>query len=448
MNNKFAAARIGRRRAAICIVIFASGAAAPAVAQIADPRTLDGQYEFYLTHSTVRCQGMGFQRDEFATLVPGQAGPLLSEYCSGPPPVGGGSAPPNASGGGTGAVLGRGNGATEDGALRRRRDGIRDDNRDAASVSPNADAIGSDLDLGQRGNASAFLSFDHERERQQRTHFEAGRRSDLFGATLGADYRFGITGVAGVAIRYGELSGDFAGNGGDYKTRNRGASLYGSWFPGRGLFVDVTAGVDLKRIDTTRIVSLRKTVLGAPGGPPNVFFDPPPTPVTSDNDARESSGEIRAGYDLFAGTVTVGPRASLAMRRTEVDAVVERGNTPMALAFDSQTQDSLRSALGVQGSRAFNIASGMIVSQLNLDWVHEFEDDQRVITAHFAQDLRADPSQLRFLNEAPDRDVFVARLSTVAVFPHGLSAFGSIQSLFGHEYLDRYGVSVGVRVEF
>lgn len=447
MKNKFAAACSGRRRAALCFAVLASGAAGQAVAQ-ADPRTLDGQYEFHLAHSTERCQNLGFERDDFGELVPGQAGPQLSGYCSGPPPVGGGSAPPNASGGGTGAALGRGNGATEDAALRRRRDGIRDDGKDAASVSATADATGGDMDLGHSGNASAFLSFDYERARQQRTHFEAGQRSDLFGATLGADYRFGTTGVAGAAIRYGELSGDFAGEGGDFRSRNRGVSLYGSWFPGRGLFVDATAGVDRKRMDTTRIVSLRKTVLGAPGGPPNVFFDPPPAPVASDTDARESSAEIRAGYDFFAGVVTVGPRASLAMRRTEVDAFVERGNTPMALAFDSQTQDSLRTALGVQGSRAFNVAGGVIVSQLNLDWVHEFEDDQRVVTAYFAEDLRPNRSQLRFLNEAPDRDAFITRLSAVAVFPHGVSAFGSVQGLFGHEYLDRYGASVGLRVEF
>lgn len=440
MNYRYIAARMRGCHALICLAICAGTASG----QTADPRTLDGQYEFYLAHHLERCQNMGFQRDDFGILVPGQAGPLLAAYCSGPPPVGGGSAPPNASGGGAGAALGRGNGAVEDAALRRRRDGIRDNDKDDAS--PNADAA-ADMDLGQAGNASAFLSFDYERDRQHRTHFEAGRRSDLFGATLGADYRFGATGVAGIAIRYGELSGDFDG-GGDFATRSRGASLYGSWFPRPGLFVDVTAGVDLKSLATTRIVSLRKEFSGAPGNPPNVFFDPPPSPVDSDTDARESSAEIRAGYDFFAGTVTFGPRASLATRRTQVDAFVERGNTPMALAFDSQTQDSLRGALGVQASRAFNVASGVIVSQLNLDWIHEFEDDQRVIIAHFAEDLRANPSQLRFLNESPDRDVLVARFSAVAVFAHGVSAFGSIQNLFGHDYLDRYGASVGVRVDF
>jgi len=53
----------------------------------------------------------------------------------------------------------------------------------------------------------------------------------------------------------------------------------------------------------------------------------------------------------------------------------------MTLAFDSQTATSLRSMIGPQLSKAFNIANAVIVPQLNADWVHEYRDDQRVISS-------------------------------------------------------------------
>jgi hypothetical protein len=86
--------------------------------------------------------------------------------------------------------------------------------------------------------------------------------------------------------------------------------------------------------------------------------------------------------------------------------------------------------------------------QLNADWVHEFEDDQRELTARFAEDYRANPTRLRFLDEAPDRDAYVARISAVATLPHGIGAFITANKLFGHDYLSRYGGSIGVRKAF
>jgi uncharacterized protein YhjY with autotransporter beta-barrel domain len=119
----------------------------------------------------------------------------------------------------------------------------------------------------------------------------------------------------------------------------------------------------------------------------------------------------------------------------------------MTLAFDEQTTTSLRSMLGLQASRPYLAGRVVLVPQLNVDWVHEYRDDQRTLTAHFAEDLRPDPSILRFLNEAPDRDWFVIKLSAVAVFVHGISGFVALEDMTGHTYINRYRASIGLRVE-
>jgi len=103
--------------------------------------------------------------------------------------------------------------------------------------------------------------------------------------------------------------------------------------------------------------------------------------------------------------------------------------------------------LGLQAGRPYIAGRVVLVPQLNADWVHEYRAEQRTLTAHFAEDLRPSPSILRFLNEPPDRDWCVIRLSTVAVFVHGVSGFVALEDMVGHAYINRYRASLGLRVE-
>jgi uncharacterized protein YhjY with autotransporter beta-barrel domain len=334
----------------------------------------------------------------------------------------------------------RGPGAQEDAALRRRRERARHPQSTAAESENPADYT-----LFNTGASGAFFSLDYLHERQKTTLYEAGRTANQYGGTLGLDHRFGATALLGLAVRYNYQSGDFANRGGDFLMRTYGSSLYGSWFPLDNAFIDVTAGFDYKKLDITRIVG-RRQVITLPRGS-LISYNPELTPVNGDTDSRQPLAEIRVGYDLPIAAFTVGPRAAMTWRHTQVDSFSETGVTPMTLVFDEQTDTSLRSALGLQTSKAFSNEHGVLVPQLNVDWVHEYRADQHMLTARFAEDLRPTPTVLRFLNQAPDRDFFVARLSTVAVLKHGFNAFLSVESTAGHQYIDRYTVVLGARAE-
>jgi uncharacterized protein YhjY with autotransporter beta-barrel domain len=405
----------------------------------AGAQSLDDQYDFYLGTISRRCENMNFAVDDNLVLLPGQASQQLADFCSGPAPVGGIST--TASQGGTSGASG-GRAAAEDAALRRRRERARQQEQQEATPPS-----GNDVTLIDGGNVNAFLSVDYQRQKQKPTRYEAGHRSDLLNGTLGADYRFGGTAVAGIAAKFEDLSGDFAHSFGDFQVRGAGAVLYGSWFPYRTLFVDVNAGFLSRDLDTRRIVGIRRTTIGSPGSSPLISFSPALTPVDSATHSHAKNAELRTGYDFVAGGTTFGPRAGIVVRRAEIDGFTESGASPMRLIFDPQVEKSRQTSLGFQAGAALNTVAGVFVPQLNFDWLHESRDDQRAITARFADDLRANPSRLRFLNAPPDRDVFRARLSAVAVFPHGLSAFWSIERTAGHDYIDRYGLAMGVRME-
>ena len=258
--------------------------------------TLDQQYDFYLGTLSRRCQNMNFAVDDNLVLLPGQAGPQLAAFCSGPPPVGGISTS-NAQGGSSGATSGT-RSAAEDAALRRRREQLRE--RAKGETAPKEN----DLSLFESGKASVFLSADYRYEKQQQTRFEAEHRSDLFSGTLGADYRFGTTAVAGAALKFEDLSGDFTRNGGDFQSRGQGAVLYGSWLPRADLFVDANVGAMRRDLDTRRIVGIQRVTLASPGAPPIISFAPPLAAVVSGTDGHETTAEIRSGYDAVAGRVT------------------------------------------------------------------------------------------------------------------------------------------------
>jgi uncharacterized protein YhjY with autotransporter beta-barrel domain len=410
-----------RFRIAIYSALLACGTSGPLTAQ-----TLDEQYAFYLAEA---CAEMNFEKDNVdAFLIPGQAGPNLTAQCNGPPPVGGGGTDSNGAGGNARAA-GVG---LDDQALRRRRDAARSKQADTDSIA-------------SYGNLGVFLSLDYLHQQQDATRYEGARRSILRAGTLGADYRFS-QGIVGLAGRYEDHTGAF-GTGGDFETRGRGISLYGSWIASENAFVDLTVSANFRSDETHRIVALQRTIFFFPSGS-LTFFDPEPAFANSEKDSTEYSAQLSAGYDFFLSGFTVGPRMGLATLRNTQDAYVETGNTPMTLAFDEQEEKSTRSSAGIQASFVFTPTFGVLTAQLNADWQHEFEDDQRLLTARFAEDFRPNASRLRFLDEAPDRDVYVVRASMIATLPHGVGAFIAAHKLFDHDYQSRYGGSIGVRKAF
>jgi uncharacterized protein YhjY with autotransporter beta-barrel domain len=395
-------------------------------------QSLDDQYSYFLEG---KCQNLGFSRDASFDLLPGQAGPHLMAFCSGPPIVGGGSQ--TSSTGGAAGAEGLGNqGGEEDAALQRRRKKLENDTGPADPA---------DMELASFGATSVFSSLDYQHEHQTSTQYEAGRTSSGYGGLLGVDHRFGAKALAGVAVRYQEQSGTIE-SGGHFSTHTPGARVYGSWLPVDGLFFDADAGFDRRGLDTVRIVGLKVITFGH-GGPGNVSYNPPLAPVASNTHERVTSGDVQTGYDFRFGGLAVGPRVALAYAHSVLNPYVESGDTPMTLAFDDQTRTSVRSLVGFQVTQTINGRAGVLVPQLNANWVHEYRDDQQLLSAHFAEDLRPDPTQLRFLDNPPDRDWFVFRLSTVAVLPHGFSLFVAAEASAGNTYVQRYVASLGARLE-
>src|SRR5690348_15370807 len=112
-----------RRRARGRYLLAVLALVAPLWQTDAGAQTLDDQYSNFLEG---KCGNMHFARDDNFNLLPGQAGPHLMAYCSGPLIVGG-AIETSSTGGAAGAEELSNQGGEEDRALQRRRKRLEND---------------------------------------------------------------------------------------------------------------------------------------------------------------------------------------------------------------------------------------------------------------------------------------------------------------------------------
>jgi outer membrane lipase/esterase len=285
------------------------------------------------------------------------------------------------------------------------------------------------------GRLSVFLSGDFGRADREQSDFETGYEADSYGGTVGADYRFGDRLVTGLALSFAKSESDYDANAGDLDTDSLTATAYASYSATENLYFDAYLGHGWLDYDGGRTVAFALNtgvvVNGAAAG---------------DTDGRQWIAGARAGYDFFRGALTVGPYAKLDYSSTDIDGFTETSATGLALTFQDQDIRSLQSALGAQASYALSYSWGVLLPAARAEWVHEFDDDRRTITASFAGDPTATPIAIQ--TDSPDRDFFRVGLSLSAVLPGGVSPFADYEHRLGHRFLDEQKFSVGVRFEF
>ena len=157
------------------------------------------------------------------------------------------------------------------------------------------------------------------------------------------------------------------------------------------------------------------------------------------------------GYDYPIRQFTIGPRLALNYVSTDFDSYAEKGkngDTGLELKFDKDSRVSFQSKLGMQASMAVSTAFGVVVPQINGNWIHEYSDNQRSISVQFVQDYRDNPAKFSFQTPKPDRDFYEVSAGLLFALPHGIQTFANYRILLGNEYFDSQFATAGIRVEF
>ena len=194
---------------------------------------------------------------------------------------------------------------------------------------------------------------------------QPGYHTSMVGLTAGGDYKFTegfAAGLAGAFLNgHAGISSPASGSIHEHTARE---GVYGSWFEEawRGNFY---VGGAQDYFDTNRDIQfggIQRTATAAPRG-------------------NELNASLGGSVDAYSGAYgALAPFVGLNYDRLHVNSFTETGAGVLDLQVSPQTDESLRSSLGLKWSPQLGATS----PYLSMGWRHEFEDQSRPIEAQLA----------------------------------------------------------------
>jgi uncharacterized protein YhjY with autotransporter beta-barrel domain len=272
------------------------------------------------------------------------------------------------------------------------------------------------------------------------TENETGYDYDSIGATLGMDYRFTDSFIAGLALGYSEAKADFVADQGNLDSNGLSGNLFGSWYQGRA-YLDLLAGYGQVDYDSLRHITYQ---VG------NEVID---REATGSTDGTMTTAGLSFGYDVGRKGWTITPNASISYMKVEIDGFTESGSQGLDLEYGEQSADSMQYQAGLQAGYRFSQTWGVITPQVYGSYV---VDKQEIggIFLRFANDpFSGSPSQpgsstvFFVTGDEPDEEYFRWGVSISAVFKNMVSAFINYESYAGMDTISYSEVTVGVRMQ-
>lgn len=305
------------------------------------------------------------------------------------------------------------------------------------------------LDLGPFSLLVNGRFLSEEQSRRVDQDAERGYRLDAWGAQLGIDHRFSPDFVAGAMVTWetSELEYDReqpgtaftpVGRAGTVDQDSLGAAVFANWRLGPRGYLDLSAGY----IDNDYTVQRNSVFQESTRQVPQTLVQTRASPG-----GDETWAALALGYAATVDAWNVSPFLGLTYSRAKVDSYDERdlSGSGLALSVDGTTAKSLLGQVGARVSRPVSRPGYVLLPQLSLEYVREFERDG--VTSRSAFQLDQAGNRLTLEGDRRDGDFFDVGLGLVVLLPNGWMPFIEWQTTLGHDDIDRDRVAVGLRVE-
>ncbi|WP_158905969.1 autotransporter domain-containing protein [Burkholderia sp. L27(2015)] len=235
-----------------------------------------------------------------------------------------------------------------------------------------ADGIGSGVSTGEGAPAwstwgQAFGGHASQNEREQ----VPGYSANYGGLIVGVDKSISDRWRAGGVFSYTNTAINDEGDAGGDSTRVNSYGFIGyASYTGQPWYVNLSGGVVQQDYTTNRQVAFT----GFAGNANGQFS------------GQQYVARAEAGYPLPLGPATLTPLASLTYSNLHQNGYTESGGNGAALTVGSDHSASVRSALGVKLEEGFATTYGVLVPDIKLQWLHEYDHAQQVTGASFAAD--------------------------------------------------------------
>jgi len=306
-----------------------------------------------------------------------------------------------------------------------------------ASVKDRLEELGEDE--SPKNGWGVLLAVQQGETERIATNNEIGFDSELESFIIGGDYRFNNALVAGVALGHTSDEATFNNNTGFIDTTSDSLTLYFTFVPVEGAYIDGYIGQSSLDFDNSRDLSV--------SGEPADMFGFTGIVAGSFSGDQDLSG-ISGGYDWYLGNFSVGPYAALDSIKTTVDGYDEQGTTGLELRYPEQTTRSRLLYLGLNLGYTISYGWGALVPTFSMSQVHESKDDARTYNARLIVLPAVDTSTLLLQTDAPDKDYTLTSLGIAAALNNGTQIFLTYEEIGGHDFLDTWAMTAGVLAEF
>jgi outer membrane autotransporter protein len=242
------------------------------------------------------------------------------------------------------------------------------------------------------------------------------------GGSVGVDYRITDALALGIFGSYAHTWTDLKPGDVDVNTGRGG--LYATYW-NKGFYINGAVYGGYNSYDTSRQQLIRGMANGSTSG-------------------YEFSTFGEAGYDFHFGDFSVGPLVSLQYTNVHVDGYSERGSF-LPLNIQSDSEESLRTDLGIQASYAWQIGKVLVIPTVRAAWEHEYLYSALPIT--FSAVAFPGVTATAF---GPDEghDSFIINAGAATQWTPRISTFVGYQGQLGRSNYDANGVTGSISFSF
>ncbi|WP_181902232.1 autotransporter outer membrane beta-barrel domain-containing protein [Thalassotalea euphylliae] len=271
---------------------------------------------------------------------------------------------------------------------------------------------------------------------------------DDYNVLVGIDYLLNNEWVMGISYGYRDMEADY-----DVTDRvpdtqmdvtTDTISLYGLYHQ-NDFYLSAVVDFGSSEFDLARQIQIISTT-DAPGAPNRT--------LSSSTDSDQHAVTLDVGYQMVSDNRTVMPYLKVSYLDIEIDSFAESDSSQsnagegggLALAYQKQEIESLKSILGGQISWVLNRDYGVMSPYILAEWHYEHDDESRAITAQYVHDPRN--NLVEFVTDDPDSNYFNVGAGISMVYPNGIQAFIDVSTILALEDFDYTSVTVGVRKAF
>jgi uncharacterized repeat protein (TIGR01451 family) len=175
------------------------------------------------------------------------------------------------------------------------------------------------------------------------------------GVTFGADYRINRLLTVGLGIGYGRDRTSIGFNGTESRAETYNVSLYESYRPYKGVFIDGILGFGTLKYDSQRFVVN------------NLDF------AKGNRSGSEWFGSVTIGYEYRNHGILLSPYGRLKAIALTLDPFTETGDPTGSLTFSQQSVETITGVLGLRGRYDILMAWGVVSPRFRVEYNHAFQ---------------------------------------------------------------------------